>query len=85
MVMVFYLGRNNKIILSILYTILMVAYFRYREVNILENYKVFLSYFMSLVIVWFYNGKKGKSMNKYIYVFYPIHMLAIYLIKILLY
>ena len=38
---------------------------------------------LSLIPIWFYNGTKGKK-NKFIqyafYLFYPVHMLAIYLI-----
>ena len=83
MTMVFYLGRNNKVILSLLYTVLIIAYFRYNETNIIENMKIFLAHFMSLIIVLFYNGERGKKCNKYIYVFYPVHMLIIYLIRII--
>lgn len=39
---------------------------------------------LALPFILFYNGQKGKSLKYYFYVFYPLHMLLIALIKIYL-
>lgn len=39
----------------------------------------------SLLLLYFYNGKRGKLNMKYVfYVFYPAHLAAIYLVKMLI-
>ena len=37
---------------------------------------------LSLIIIFMYNGKKGKNLKYFFYSFYPVHLLVIGLIKI---
>ncbi len=40
---------------------------------------------LSLVLLYFYNGQKGKGAPKYLfYIFYPAHILVLFLIKLLI-
>ncbi len=55
-----------------------VAYLLIRK-STLQMYMLF-----ALPFILLYNGKKGKSLKYYFYVFYPLHMLLIALIKIYL-
>lgn len=40
---------------------------------------------ISFLFIWFYNGERGKQLPKYFfYGFYPVHLLILYLIRILI-
>lgn len=48
------------------------------------NYQIFS--LLSILILYFYNGNKGKYNLKYIfYIFYPAHILLLYIIKLLIF
>lgn len=36
---------------------------------------------LAAVLVWFYNGKRGKPMKWFFYIYYPAHLLALMLLK----
>ena len=74
--------------LAIKEAILYIVFFKGQSVIVnIRNIEYFLPLqgigILSLIPIWLYNGTKGKK-NKFIqtafYLFYPVHMLAIYLI-----
>lgn len=68
----FYLFRSYKLLLTMV--MLLLNYGIYGSLQALAT--------ISMVFIWFYNGKKGLKINKYIfYAFYPVHILLLVLIS----
>ncbi len=55
-------------------------HFRFFELFVPDQYWMFLS----LPLIWLYNGNKGKSMKYFFYIYYPLHIYLLYLIGRLL-
>ena len=76
MVIFFYLFRKEKLGIGIFYPILVVSY-------CYVNQSTFhLPAILALIPILLYNGKKGKSMKYFFYVFYPLHMLLLAFLKL---
>jgi hypothetical protein len=70
----FYIFRRNKILL-------LAAIFL---VNYASPYLWQVYAAVSMLFIWFYNGKRGPQGNKYFfYAFYPTHIFVLYLISLL--
>ena len=90
-IIVFYLFRNikfGKVLQLISFILLYIVFFKGLGIVInLFDFEFFLPMqsfcILSLIPIWLYNGEKGKK-NKILqygfYAFYPVHMLALYLI-----
>ena len=73
-IVILYLLRNHR----------MLAFFAACVELSLHNVSEFTTLFM-LFPVALYNGERGKGINKYVfYAFYPVHILALYLVTLLL-
>ena len=93
-VFMFYLLRNKKIYMSLLFIISVIAHYYMRVIK----YGVTLKYVfsgnqysilmystcISIIPVLLFNGKKGKDTKYLFYIFYPLHLLILSLLKLYL-
>ena len=80
---VIYLGRKNKLWLSVLYVAVTYLYFYLKKWNLADNYMQFIFCLAPLIFILLYNGKKGRDTKQFFYWFYPVHMLFLYAISVL--
>ena len=79
----FYIFRNNKFLISVSFIILNILYYYIKVTKLGINFsnKIYLSMIFSilpLVFILFYNGKQGKKLKYFFYVFYPLHFMILY-------
>ncbi|MBN1463884.1 MAG: hypothetical protein JW922_09465 [Paludibacteraceae bacterium] len=88
----FYIYFNNKLMMWLTQTMIFVAYY---WVPIAYGIIMFSSLYadqllglvqpfavLSILVINSYNGKQGKPIKLFFYLFYPLHLLVIYLIKV---
>lgn len=79
-ILILYIFRDNKILKSIAYTLLVLAYFYFSGIKTINMniFLLFISYLLPIIFILLYNGKQGKKVKYVFYWFYPIHMLILY-------
>lgn len=82
LILTFFIFRNKKILLSICFILLCILkYLKYFIFNYNSIYLILCLFTaLSLIFILFYNGKRGKKISSFFYMFYPIHLSIIYLI-----
>lgn len=82
-IFIFYIFKNEKIYMNILFgvTTFVNYLFLFVKTSKIEYLLIFLFCTLSLIPINFYNGKKGKNIKYLLYVFYPLHFIALYLIN----
>lgn len=91
MMLAFYIFRDSKIKTVISQAIVYILFDASDVLSYINRFPgrtIKLSWFMqalsllALIIIFSYNGKKGKNLKYFFYAFYPVHLLIIGLIKI---
>lgn len=84
-IMIFYIFKDKKVIMSLLY--ILSCFIKYLP-NLLKynfHYIYLLLLFSTAFSIFFiiaYNGKQGKKIKYFLYIFYPLHMLILYFINV---
>lgn len=82
-IFLFYLFRSNKLLMNISVTIMTIIYYMpYFMASNFDFRYILLCIFslIPLIFINLYNGEKGKDQKMLFYIFYPLHLLIIYLI-----
>lgn len=82
---IFYIFKNKKIYMNMLFmftTFINYIYY-FAKTSRTEYLLIFLFCTLSLIPINWYNGKKGKNIKYFLYIFYPLHLIVLYLIKLI--
>ena len=76
MIVIFYLFRNNKG-LMVLFQLANLGIYQIFHPNSIEMYS-----FVAILLILLYNGKRGYNVKYLFYIFYPLHLLILYILSI---
>ena len=82
-VFIFYLFNSKKLLMTIAFFILCMAKYFLPYINSSFGFTYFvlgLCTFLPIVFITSYNGKQGPKIKYLLYLFYPIHLLILYLL-----
>ena len=89
LIFAFYLFRDKKVLMII--TSIILCFANYIP-NIIKYPSLYIHYLLcalftcfSLIFIWFYNKKQGPKSKYFFYIFYPLHLLILYIIHMALY
>lgn len=82
---IFYIFKKEKIYMNIffIFTTFINYIYYFAKTPRIEYLLIFLFCTLSLIPINLYNGKKGKNIKYFLYVFYPLHLIVLYLIKLI--
>lgn len=93
LILVFYIFKDKKLLLLLLFLILttgkylsyLYEFISYGNNIIIMIIKYYLPYYLStlpsIIFILLYNGKQGKNLKWLFYIFYPLHLSIIALVK----
>lgn len=76
MIVIFYLFRENKGLMLAAQAINLISY-KFMHPNSIEMYCI-----VAFLLILLYNGKRGHNLKYLFYVFYPLHLLVLYILKL---
>lgn len=84
-IFIFYIFKSQKLLMNIyICTVIFVNYFFYYITTLrMEFILIILFCSLSLIPINLYNEKKGKNIKYFLYVFYPMHLIALYLLTLI--
>lgn len=84
-IFIFYIFKSKKIYMNMFFifaTFINYLYY-FAKTSRIEYLLIFLFCSLSLIPINLYNGKKGKNIRYFLYLFYPLHLIVLYLIKLI--
>lgn len=84
-IFLFYLFKDKKTFMNLSFILAVIVKYliSYLKVNSTWDIYFAISTCLSLIFINLYNGKKGKNIKYLLYIFYPLHLIILYLIKVL--
>ena len=84
-IFIFYIFKEKKIYINIFFSFAVFINYMYyfAKTSRIEYLFIILSCVLSLIPINLYNGKKGKNIKYFLYLFYPLHLLALYLLTLI--
>lgn len=83
----FYLFRNHKLIMNTSYVLLVIIYYGKNLLlgTMFKTYLIIVLFtIFPLLFINLYNHKKGRDTKYFLYIFYPLHLLIIYLLNFII-
>ncbi|MBR3696894.1 MAG: hypothetical protein IKM97_01270 [Clostridia bacterium] len=77
-VWIFYIFRKSKILKSFFFILNNIIYYLCFGFFSINNFFVFLFAVMPIILILLYNGKPGKKLKYFFYIFYPTHFFLLY-------
>ena len=84
-IFIFYIFKNEKLYINMffIFTTFINYIYYFAKTSRIEYLIIFLCCTLSLIPINLYNGKKGKNIKYFLYAFYPLHLIALYIIKLI--
>ena len=84
LIFIFYVFKQNKAYMNIFFTTTIFIFYLYYFAKTLrmEYLMIILCSILALIPINLYNGKKGKNIKYFLYLFYPLHLIVLYIIKL---
>ena len=75
-IFIFYKFKEKKMLISFLFLLVNIVYIVSGKIFSIQIFSLF-----SLIFIFKYNGKEGKKNKQFIYLYYPTHILLLYLLS----
>lgn len=84
-IFIFYIFKNKKIYMNLFFCIATFINYLYSYISTSRTENLFIILFcsLSLIFINLYNEKKGKDIKYFLYIFYPLHLIALYVLTII--
>lgn len=83
-IFIFYIFKDNKPFMNLSFILAAFAnyYYMFLKTSRFEYIFIILFACLALIPINLYNGKKGKNSKYLLYIFYPLHLIILYLVSI---
>lgn len=84
-IFIFYIFKNKKTYMNLAFgiTTFINYFYTFITTNRIEYLFIILFCILSLIPINLYNEKKGKNIKYFLYIFYPLHLIILYLLTII--